>query len=201
MSKVDLAEDAEIIRKYWNPDSGDVCVDVGFGPGPWTLRALELGAFVYAFDPSPHSHTLLMAEVHKHNFRNLAMIPVALWDSVGVQTLRHGNTVVPDEPTAADTTVPTTTLDAYFERHTHSWYYRKKVTHVNLDCEGAELRVLKGAEWLLVWDTPNLTIEVHQGVSRQEIRNFLDGVVSEDTDYDYAYEDVGGFLIARREKA
>src|SRR3990167_9556393 len=55
--------DRNIIAALWQCSPGDVVMDIGFGPGMWSLSALSQGAFVYSFDPAFEAVKLLTGKM------------------------------------------------------------------------------------------------------------------------------------------
>lgn len=137
---------------------GSVFVDAGAHIGSLTRVALDQGAIVYAFEPSPDSFACL-----RHNCPEAFSFCVALSHEIQIHPF------VIDEYNAGASylsggkgeqiVVPALTLDSLQLSH---------VDFIKIDVEGCELRVLKGAAATIVRDKPKLLIEVNQGALQRQ---------------------------------
>jgi len=163
---------------------GMVFVDVGAHIGYFTALAWVLvrpAGGVHAFEADPQCFQRL-----RENSRILdgvVLHPTAVSDRVGAATFFASpdpaesgwGSLFPDGLRRATRLVSTTTLDAWRQREAPG-----RVDFVKLDVEGAEYRVLRGAEALIRADRPTLFLEVNNvcltrdGRSARDIVDFLD---------------------------
>ena len=154
-----------------NVKTGDFCIDVGGHLGQY---AVLLGALVsplgrvITFEPNGKSRIILNKNLLLNRFHHLVEIePLALFDKAGshpffirgtdamssfVTSGFGSNSSVMD---ISEETVKTITLDDYLGA--------RKLTFpkwIKIDCEGAEINVLKGANQVLGSDT-NIICELH----------------------------------------
>src|SRR5437870_3175380 len=74
------AADWHMIEKHWTPEPGEVCLDIGCGPGLWSLMALALRAECYSFDPKEEAIELLRKQIGLNGFSSKNLFNVGLWD-------------------------------------------------------------------------------------------------------------------------
>ncbi len=155
--------DVPVMNRHWGVGPGRVVVDVGCGPGTWTLVALAAGARVHAFDPKECSRTLLRRQVELNGYEGLTLVPYGVW-SHGGRLPFSANSYVEGAPESVTEVV---SLDDYF-------YTRPdKVDAVNIDAEWAEREVVQGARSLLARDRPRLIIEVHDESYDADLRRLI----------------------------
>lgn len=133
---------------------GMVVVDIGAHVGYYTLLAAkQVGPTgkVYAFEPEPGNHTILLKNIGMNSYDNVVATPMAVSDQTGSSTLyitaldsgrhsvyHHG---LPEKGIA---TVETTTLDVFLE--SEGW---PSIDLIKIDVEGAEVAVLDGMNQLM----------------------------------------------------
>ena len=141
----------EIIRP------GDTVIDVGAHAGYYTLlaaRAAGPSGKVYAFEPAPHNQALLRHNVALNGYTTVTVVPRAVSDTVGQQTLflsgldNGFHSLYPVGPRGNgpehQVRVDTTTLDAFMDEL--GW---PSVGLLKLDIEGGEPAALRGMRRLL----------------------------------------------------
>ncbi|MEO7104186.1 MAG: FkbM family methyltransferase, partial [Gemmatimonadaceae bacterium] len=147
--------------------------DIGAHVGLFSLAAalrVGTGGKVVAFEPSPETLVVLRKHVALNGWRDrIAVEPVVVSDRPGTITfythhdsmaasLSLANVVelnVQHPKTVTPVTVPTVTLDDYCRE-------RGLIPDVlKIDVEGAELRVLRGAEQTLRHHSPVIWCEIH----------------------------------------
>jgi len=182
----EIGADEELIRKYWPAGPGKLCLDVGSGPGTWSLVSLARGATVYSFDPKPEAVRMLMDNVILNGFTKAFVMPFGLWSSTGLLPFGPNSFIGSTGPKR-----PVVALDDFVETVVDPDY--GNIDLVNIDAEGAEIEIICGASRTLEMFTPRLVIEVHAGVDRDELKREIHrrGIYSEK----YAFIDDGGFLI------
>jgi FkbM family methyltransferase len=138
-----------------------VAVDVGAHVGQWTLAMLGDFSHVEAFEPVPAYAACFKANVAAELDR-VRLHELALGDRPGRAGLccpdpaSHGDTFV-----AAEGDVPNAAQD--IEVRTLDSFALPRVDFMKIDCEGYELRVLKGAEATLRRCRPALIVEQKPG--------------------------------------
>ena len=155
---VDLAMDryeketTRLFRRLIRP--GMVIIDVGAHVGYYTLIAAKQAGptgKVYAFEPEPENHALLLKNIELNGYENVVAVKSAVSNHAGSTTLyltgldngRH-SVYQHDLPARGSVEVPTTTIDDFLEAQ--GW---PEVNLVKVDVEGAELEVLAGMDRLL----------------------------------------------------
>src|SRR4051812_22186999 len=149
------------IRRHVQP--GDVVCDIGANKGSylyWLSRWCRDG-LVIAFEPQPVMAEYLagLRGLFPLVFRNLIVEAKAVYSSSGTRNLHvpaggpsPGASLV-HSVGGTTVAVPTVSLDDVFRN------YRRKVSLLKIDVEGAELDVFKGAERLLSEQSPLLVFE------------------------------------------
>jgi FkbM family methyltransferase len=152
-----------ILRHSLRP--GMVFADVGAHIGYFTVLASSLvspGGRVYAFEADPQCFERL-----RENSRTLSGVivhPMAVSDRVGEATFFASpdpaesgwGSLFPDGLHRSTRRVLTTTLDEWRQREAPG-----RIDFVKMDVEGAEYRVLRGAEHLIRDDRPVFFLEVN----------------------------------------
>ncbi len=190
------------LRRELRP--GDFCIDVGAHIGYHALLMSKLvgpAGLVVAFEPFPQSFSLLVENAALNKASNMKAENVAL--SERTETLRlefsadEELTMTPSvaayavKGPDASLEVPALSLDGYLD------HLGRTPTLIQIDVEGAELSVLRGAEVTLRRARPKLLIEVHgwETGAREEVAGFL-------SRFGYTGEVVGrrgdeGFILFR----
>jgi FkbM family methyltransferase len=154
-------EEASVRDLYWQPQAGDVCVDIGCLIGSYTLPALAAGARVVAVDPDKASTDVLEEIAALNKFTDYTVINAAVFDGssgydaeVGASLLAsvHGHMAPPAG--TRFTTLDDLVADLGLPR----------VDWLKIDVEGAELGVLRGGRATLRQYQPRLVIEDHTAV-------------------------------------
>jgi len=133
---------------------GMVVMDVGAHVGYFSLLAARLVGTqgrIYAFEPEPENHELLLKNIELNGYTNIMAVKTAVSNRVGpsnlfLTALDNGRHSIYHHglPERASIMVETTTIDAFLE--TKDW---PKIDLVKVDAEGAETDVLKGMSQLL----------------------------------------------------
>lgn len=147
---------------------GDLFVDVGANVGVYTLHASRrVGAKgkVFAFEPTPETHQILVENTRLNNCSNVICEKIALGERNGTFRLVAG-----DRP-ASNSIIEATdafdgrdhvigmTLDSYCARHQIG-----KINFIKVDIEGGEAAFFKGASNTLRKDRPVVVFEsLHTG--------------------------------------
>ena len=159
-------------------EEGMVAVDIGGKIGVTTVTiAKEVGkrGKVYTFEPVPENFEVLKRNLTINGLRNVKALQLAVSDRVGKVDF-YGNSIIPREE-AQKTSVKATTLDALLAEEK-----LERMDLINMDCEGSELLVLRGAERILRKNKVKIFFEVHHdflgnlGQSVGDIVEYLRGL-------------------------
>lgn len=180
--------DDAIIKKWWNPRSGDVCLDIGCGPGTWSLVALSKGAIVFAFDPKLEAVRMFAEHSLLNGFYRVAIIPCGVLHYCGTAHF-NGNKFLAqaEDEEGRPPRLPVTSLNRWYRD-----FRPNQIDWINMDAEGAEELIVQGGDCVIADFQPNLIIEVHEGVDRKLLKQRLS-----DLSHDYEFENDGGFLLAK----
>jgi FkbM family methyltransferase len=137
--------------------AGDTFLDVGANIGWFTLvgsRAVGSNGKVVSFEPSSHIYSHLQQTVNINALKNVKVEKLALSDENGIAILsgisadnEGTGSIVSSTKKLEDSAkeeVKTITLDNYWHQENLG-----KIRLIKIDVEGAELKVLKGAQSLL----------------------------------------------------
>ncbi len=146
----------DFVEAFLNP--GDVFIDVGAHVGHFTLPMAAKGVRVYAFEPHAMIGALLEKNVIENGLREaISFFPIALSDASGearlTKNLFGGNRITSEKKDSS--VIHTETLDRMVEDCDI-----RNVKLIKADIEGAELRMLKGAEQTLEKHSPALLLEI-----------------------------------------
>jgi len=173
-------EVAEVLRREIRP--GNVCIDIGAHVGYYAILMARLtgeeGAVV-AFEPVPENFEMLQRNIALNSLTNVQLEPLAVSEGEGglrltlrsdeqfTMTASASGYAVGDRRKVID--VATCSLDGYLAR------LGSVPDIIQIDVEGAELAVLKGAKATLRKARPKLLIEIHgwEGPERDEVSRFL----------------------------
>ncbi len=166
---------------------GMIFIDVGANDGLYTLfasRRIGPKGKVLALEPSGREFGRLQKNLRRNRLTNVTPLQLAASDREGLATLRIAgfghegqNTLggfaysIAQEGTEE---VHVTTLDTVAEQHSLN-----RIDVIKIDAEGAELKVLSGAEKILKTYRPLLLIELveaallHQNASREAVLRLL----------------------------
>jgi FkbM family methyltransferase len=177
-----LGTDEDAIRRYWKVGPDDVCLDIGFGPGTWTLVALAKGARTISFDPKPEAVRILMNQVMLNGFTRAVVLPFGLWEfsgdiPFGVNSFKEDNMKDRRRVVRLDDVM--------------AWLRPPHLDFVNMDAEWAEREIVRGARATISGYRPTLIIELHDEAYRAEIIKDITACGGE-----YVFERDKGFLIA-----
>lgn len=175
--------DVQLIRKHWTPARGDVCFDVGCGPGHWTFAAAVQGAFCYAFDVSEEAVRTTILRLLELRIGNACVVPAGFLSSTGFCNFQ-ANTFLSDPDDRKINLMPVWSLDDFMVAANI-----RSVQWINMDCEAAERDVLKSATLCLRYSRPKVIIEVHAGIDADELRAMFPSF--------YEFEADGSHMIAR----
>ena len=170
------------LRKICRP--GSVAFDIGANVGYHTMLMAHLAGsegMCYAFEPNSENCRLILIGKEHNHISNLTLMPIALSDEIGFAyfaTSLGSNGAFVDQKYMAmhghGTVVPTFTLDSL---------PLPKVDVMKIDVEGAEYKILKGAEKHLLNSRPSIICEFSMamtqrvsGVSAETFFNWMLGM-------------------------
>jgi FkbM family methyltransferase len=154
----------EFLRANVRP--GAVVYDVGSHHGFLGICAARLGATVFAFEPSAENAARIRRNAEL-NALPIEVVEAAVWDAAS------GVALVPGSSDSEWQSVPggrvtSLTLDEFAATH-------PPPDLVKIDVEGAEARVLRGAQGLLRSRRPVVVCELHGSVSEDAVPELLPG--------------------------
>jgi FkbM family methyltransferase len=164
---------------------GQIFVDIGANLGYYSLIAAKNFRVVYAIEPEPKNLAQLRREVDWAGFKNIHVIEAAIADYEGHTLLSQsadpganpGNWTIEEKyvftPSANKRMVIPTDRTVSVSVHTLPKILPNEIIDaVKVDVEGAEWRVLKGAESIM----PRIRtwiIEIHDLARKQELNHYM----------------------------
>ena len=168
-------EAQRLMEKHICP--GSVAYDVGANHGVHTLLMARLAGssgHVYAFEPVPDIMSQLAENVRLNGFSNVRGLELALGDQTGSASFVRGkdsslgHLLEPGSGLEGDLSIAVTTLDDFVFVEGH-----QAPSFVKLDVEGAESRVLSGAERVLRAHHPILLVDLHSPIEDVAVGQIL----------------------------
>jgi FkbM family methyltransferase len=167
------------IRQFLKP--GGTFIDVGANKGDFALFASNIvrsNGSVLAFEPEPFNVHWLRKSIEINVYRNIQLFEVALSDKNGSAELFIGeksgwHSLLGEKgSTHRKLDVTVRTLDSILDEIN----FNRPINVMKIDVEGAEQKVLKGANKLLGQQNIVLLIDLHphHGVNVQEVVNTLE---------------------------
>lgn len=149
-----LEEERDFRERYWKVQPGDEVIDVGASYGAYTLTALDAGAeMVWAFEPEPSIAADLQRNIEVNCWQDKAVVfTEALWDKSDQVDMRE---YAPHWPAQ--------TITGFYHARALDDVasLTQRLDWLKVDVEGAEERVLKGAQELLRRCKPTVIVECH----------------------------------------
>ena len=180
----------------------DVVVDVGANIGSFCILASSITRNkIFAFEPSSKNSYYLKKNISNFKINNISIVRKALGDvnkkaHLHLISYCHADNILADsEAHWKDNThteeVEIITLDFFVEENNI-----KRIDFIKMDCEGYELKVLKGASNIIRKFKPRMVISaVHL---KNDVRNIITLVSSLRKDYNHKIIDEGEkFIIFR----
>ncbi len=159
-------------------EAGWTVVDIGAGVGDFAILAAEAGpgVRVYAYEPFPDSHQLLVRNLALNAISNVTAFQQAIWSSSGVleldlsggEPLQIASRKDPDaEPQSAEAVVvQAVTLDDVLSSQGLA-----RVDLLKLDCEGAEYPILMASPPAVLARVDRIVMEYHDlDIERNHLR-------------------------------
>jgi len=160
---------------------GCVVVDVGANIGYYTLLAAKLmgdKGLVYSIEPEPVNYKNLVRNVELNNMANVVTLNIAAGEVEGIATLYLSessgshSTIFSRGGDCGAIEVPIKPLDSVIP---------SRVDVIKIDTEGADLRVLRGAEKIITTYHPTILVEcweeglIKAGGGIEALWDFLQG--------------------------
>ena len=154
----DRAE-SNLMQQHLGP--GAVCFDIGAQAGYHTMfAATQVGpsGHVFAFEPAPQNIANIKKHMAMNHLKNVTVVEAAVSDFDGISYFDLSSSAVAGHLSVkGDLAVRTISLD-----HELDCGNLPEPHYIKIDAEGAELRILKGAQRLLARCLPTLSVETHQ---------------------------------------
>lgn len=142
-------------------EDGMNAIDVGGHIGITAItiaRKIGKNGIVYSFEPVPEYFEILQKNIARNKIKNIKVFNKAVTDKVGISDFYQdggGSSIVPKEG-IEKFCVATTAIDVFLNEENID-----KIGLINMDSEGAELLVLKGAEKTLKKNKVKIFCEIH----------------------------------------
>jgi len=138
-------------------------IDIGVDVGVTTVtiaKAVGERGKVYTFDPVSGHIDTLRKNLAANGLENVSIFQMAVSDKVGTIDF-YGGSIIPEED-IEKSSVRTTNLDTFLTEEKV-----ERIDLINMDCEGSELLVIKGAEKTLRENKVRIFCEIHHGFLEQ----------------------------------
>jgi len=154
---------------------GTNAIDIGVDAGVTTVTIAKVvgeRGKVYTFDPVSGHIDTLKKNLAANGLENVSIFQMAVSDKVGTINF-YGGSIIPKE-NVEKSSVKTTNLDTFLTEEKV-----ERIDLINMDCEGSELLVLKGAEKTLRKNKVKIFCEIHHdflkelGQSVKDIAEYL----------------------------
>ena len=189
---VDAQDNAEfIIQEIWVDElynqeyqirSGDTVVDLGANQGFFSLYAASHGAQVMCYEPEPATFGVLTTNINRNDLASkITPVNAAVGDRNGEITIRipHSDAYCTSGMVSTSTRFIdnlSTHADAHIEEMTVPLVRfgdvlasLKRVDLLKIDCEGAELDIMKGATETEMGIVQNIVMETHEAYEEKEL--------------------------------
>jgi len=141
-------------------------IDIGANRGITTVAIAKRlkGGKLYSFEPVPEYFDTLRKNISSHRLDNVTAYKQAVTDQVGSVNFYHQglSSGIISEGGAKKIEVSTTTVDRFLHEEKI-----KRIDLINMDCEGSELLVLRGAEEALRRNNIKIFCEIHHDFLKQ----------------------------------
>jgi len=157
-------------------------IDIGANIGITTVtiaRKIGRRGKLYSFEPSPEYFNILKENISSNGLENVKVYELAVTDQVGRAPFyqKELSSGIVFEEGAKKFEVSTTTIDRFLSEEKI-----ERIDLINMDCEGSELLVLKGAKKTLWENKVKIFCEIHHdflkqlGQSVEELVQYLQGL-------------------------
>ena len=144
-------------------EEGMRAIDIGINIGITTVtmaKEVGEGGKVYTFDPVPGHIDTLRKNLAANGLENVSIFQMAVSDKVGTVDFYGGSIILKEN--VEKSSVKTTNLDTFLTEEKI-----ERIDLINMDCEGSELLVLKGAGKTLKENKVKIFCEIHHGFLEQ----------------------------------
>ena len=141
----------------------DIGANIGISSVAIARKIGERGK-LYSFEPLPQYFDVLKKNISSNGLENVEVYELAVTDQVGRAPFyqKDLSSGIVFEEGAKKCEVPTTTIDRFLsEQNT------ERIDLINMDCEGSELLVLKGAKETLQKNKVKIFCEIHHDFLKQ----------------------------------
>lgn len=163
-------------------EEGMNVIDIGANVGITTVtvaRKIGRRGKLYSFEPTPEYFNILKENISSNGLENVKVYELAVTDQVGRAPFsqKELSSGIVFEEGAKKFEVSTTTIDRFLIGEKI-----ERIDLINMDCEGSELLVLKGAKETLRKNKVKIFCEIHHdflkqlGQSVQELVQYLQGL-------------------------
>ena len=141
----------------------DIGANVGISSVAIARKIGERGK-LHSFEPLPQYFDVLKENISSNGLENVEVYELAVTDQVGRAYFyqKELSSGIVFEEGAKKCEVPTTTIDRFL-----SGEKIERIDLINMDCEGSELLVLKGAEKTLHKNKVKIFCEIHHDFLKQ----------------------------------
>ena len=157
-------------------------IDIGANVGITTVtvaRRIGRRGKLYSFEPTPEYFNTLKENISSNGLENVKVYELAVTDQVGRVPFsqKELSSGIVFEQGAKRFEVSTTSIDRFFSEEKI-----QRIDLINMDCEGSELLVLKGAKETLRKNKVKIFCEIHHdflkqlGQSVEELVQYLQGL-------------------------
>jgi len=157
-------------------------IDIGANVGITTVtvaRKIGRRGKLYSFEPTPEYFNILKENISSNGLENVKVYELAVTDQVGRAPFsqKELSSGIVFEEGAKKFEVSTTSIDRFLSEEKI-----ERIDLINMDCEGSELLVLKGAKKTLWENKVKIFCEIHHdflkqlGQSVEELVQYLQGL-------------------------
>ena len=157
-------------------------IDIGANVGITTMtvaRKIGRRGKLYSFEPTPEYFNILKENISSNGLENVKVYELAVTDQVGRAPFyqKELSSGIVFEEGAKKFEVSTTSIDRFLSEEKI-----ERIDLINMDCEGSELLVLKGAKETLRKNKVKIFCEIHHdflkqlGQSVEELVQYLQGL-------------------------
>jgi len=157
-------------------------IDIGANVGITTVtvaRKIGRRGKLYSFEPTPEYFNILKENISSNGLENVKVYELAVTDQVGRVPFsqKELSSGIVFEEGAKKFEVSTTSIDRFLSEEKI-----ERIDLINMDCEGSELLVLKGAQKTLWENKVKIFCEIHHdflkqlGQSVEELVQYLQGL-------------------------
>jgi FkbM family methyltransferase len=163
-------DDVPLLHTFVKPT--DVCWDIGANIGTYTFHLSRMASKVFAFEPVPHSADILRDVKRRARLDNVVISRTALSDRVGRAKMAipvdgfYGGYYLAQLDDGGKLEVDLSTVDALIASGV------PEPDFIKCDVEGAESRVLAGAQEFLARRRPIWLLETFEDGVVEQLRSF-----------------------------